>query len=140
MIEVMKMQHKTDTDTQLIRGLVMDHGARHPDMPKRVENAYILTLNVSLEYEKTEVNSGFFYSSAEQREKLVESERRFVDSKLKKIVELKNAVCDVAIGSNEKPKNFVVINQKGIDPMSLDVLAKNGILALRRAKRRNMER
>ncbi|OXM77480.1 T-complex protein 1, zeta subunit [Cryptococcus neoformans Bt63] len=140
MIEVMKMQHKTDTDTQLIRGLVMDHGARHPDMPKRVENAYILTLNVSLEYEKTEVNSGFFYSSAEQREKLVESERRFVDSKLKKIVELKHAVCDVAIGSNEKPKNFVVINQKGIDPMSLDVLAKNGILALRRAKRRNMER
>lgn len=71
MIEVMKMQHKTDTDTQLIRGLVMDHGARHPDMPKRVENAYILTLNVSLEYEKTEVNSGFFYSSAEQRENLL---------------------------------------------------------------------
>ncbi|WVQ74225.1 T-complex protein 1, zeta subunit [Cryptococcus sp. DSM 104548] len=140
MIEIMKMQHKTDTDTTLVRGLVMDHGARHPDMPKRVENAYILTLNVSLEYEKTEVNSGFFYNSAEQREKLVESERRFVDSKLKKIVELKNAVCDVAIGSNEKPKSFVVINQKGIDPMSLDVLAKNGILALRRAKRRNMER
>jgi T-complex protein 1 subunit zeta len=53
MIEVMKMQHKTETDTQLIRGLVMDHGARHPDMPKRVENAFILTLNVSLEYEKT---------------------------------------------------------------------------------------
>ena len=37
-------------------------------------------------------------------------------------------------------KNFVVINQKGIDPLSLDVIAKNGILALRRAKRRNMER
>lgn len=53
MIEIMKMQHKSDTDTQLVRGLVMDHGARHPDMPKRVENAYILTLNVSLEYEKT---------------------------------------------------------------------------------------
>ena len=36
----------------LIQGLVLDHGARHPDMPKRVENAYILTCNVSLEYEK----------------------------------------------------------------------------------------
>ena len=33
-----------------------------------------------------------------------------------------------------------MINQKGIDPLSLDVLAKDGILALRRAKRRNMER
>jgi len=87
-----------------------------------------------------EVNSGFFYSSAEQREKLVESERKFIDAKLRKIVALKNFVCDQAVDSKEKKKNFVVINQKGIDPMSLDVLAKNGILALRRAKRRNMER
>ncbi|KAH7913913.1 chaperonin Cpn60/TCP-1 family [Hygrophoropsis aurantiaca] len=140
MVEIMKMQHRTASETQLVRGLVMDHGARHPDMPKRVENAYILTLNVSLEYEKTEVNSGFFYSSAEQREKLVESERRFVDAKVKKVVELKNLVCDQAVGGKEKQKNFVLINQKGIDPLSLDILAKNGIFALRRAKRRNMER
>ena len=34
----------------------------------------------------------------------------------------------------------MVINQKGIDPISLDLLAKDGILGLRRAKRRNMER
>ena len=135
MIEIMKMQHRTASDTQLIRGLALDHGARHPDMPKRVENAYILTLNVSLEYEKSEINSGFYYNSAEQRDKLVASERRFVDEKLKKIVALKHEVC----GSDPK-KSFVVINQKGIDPLSLDVLVKNGILALRRAKRRNMER
>jgi T-complex protein 1 subunit zeta len=140
MVEIMKMQHRTASETQLLRGLVLDHGARHPDMPKRVENAYILTLNVSLEYEKTEVNSGFFYSSAEQREKLVESERKFTDERVKKIVELKNLVCDQATDSKEKRKSFVVINQKGIDPLSLDILAKNGILALRRAKRRNMER
>lgn len=135
MVEIMKMQHRTASDTQLIRGLALDHGARHPDMPKRLENAYILTLNVSLEYEKSEINSGFYYSSAEQRDKLVASERRFVDEKLKKIVALKNEVC----GSDPK-KSFVVINQKGIDPLSLDVLVKSGILALRRAKRRNMER
>ncbi|KAK2743258.1 T-complex protein 1 subunit zeta [Myotisia sp. PD_48] len=135
MIEIMKMQHRTASDTQLIRGLALDHGARHPDMPKRVENAFILTLNVSLEYEKSEINSGFFYSTAEQRDKLVESERRFVDAKLKKIVELKKEVC-----GDDPKKGFVVINQKGIDPLSLDVLVKNGIFALRRAKRRNMER
>lgn len=52
-IEIMEMRHKTDMDTTLVRGLVMDHGGRHPDMPKRVTNAYILTCNVSLEYEKT---------------------------------------------------------------------------------------
>lgn len=148
MIEIMKMQHRTENDSRLIRGLVLDHGARHPDMPRRVENAFVLTLNVSLEYEKTEVNSGFFYSSAEQREKLVESERKFIDSRVKKIIELKRKVCDEeidleGIASGEKPKaskGFVVLNQKGIDPLSLDMLAKAGILALRRAKRRNMER
>lgn len=90
----------------------------------------------------SEVNSSFFYSSAEQREKLVESERRHVDAKLKKIIELKQAVCDAPTdgSSSEKPKQFVIFNQKGIDPLSLDVLAKHNILALRRAKRRNMER
>ncbi|KAK6892202.1 T-complex protein 1 subunit zeta [Candida tropicalis] len=135
MIEIMTMQHGSARDTELIKGLVLDHGARHPDMPKNVKNAHILILNVSLEYEKTEVNSGFFYSSAEQREKLVASERKFVDDKLRKIIELKNEVCPL-----NSDQGFVIINQKGIDPMSLDVLAKNGILALRRAKRRNMER
>ncbi|CAD6501368.1 BgTH12-01620 [Blumeria graminis f. sp. triticale] len=135
MIEIMKMQHRTASETQLIRGLALDHGARHPDMPKRVENAFILSLNVSLEYEKSEINSGFFYSNADQREKLVESERRFVDEKLRKIVELKKQAC-----GDDPNKGFVIINQKGIDPLSLDVLVKNGIFALRRAKRRNMER
>lgn len=135
MIEIMTQQHESAEKTELIKGLVLDHGARHPDMPKVVNNAYVLILNVSLEYEKTEVNSGFYYSSAEQRAKLVESERKFVDDKLRKIIDLKNEVC--GLDSN---KGFVIINQKGIDPMSLDVLAKHNILALRRAKRRNMER
>ena len=49
------MKHKLDKDTRLIRGLVLDHGSRHPDMPKRLEDAFILTANVSLEYEKSEV-------------------------------------------------------------------------------------
>jgi len=114
---------------------VMDHGGRHPDMPKRLENCYILTCNVSLEYEKTEVNSGFFYKSAEEREKLVTAERKFIEDRVAKIIELKKSVC-----TKENGKSFVVINQKGIDPFSLDALAKEGILGLRRAKRRNMER
>merc|ERR1719335_434431 len=135
MIEILHMKHKLVTETKLIKGLVLDHGARHPDMPKKLENCYILTCNVSLEYEKTEVNAGFFYSSSEQRDKLVESERKFTDEKVKKIIELKKEVC-----TEENKKSFVVINQKGIDPPSLEMLAHENIIALRRAKRRNMER
>ncbi|KAG8122830.1 hypothetical protein E2320_018341 [Naja naja] len=120
MVEIMEMKHKSETDTTLIRGLVLDHGARHPDMKKRLEDAYILTCNVSLEYEKTE--------------KLVKAERKFIEERVNKIIELKNSV----VGDSNK--GFIVINQKGIDPFSLDALAKEGIVALRRAKRRNMER
>ncbi|CAB3366589.1 Hypothetical predicted protein [Cloeon dipterum] len=134
MVEIMEMQHKTELDSKLVKGIVMDHGARHPDMPKKVTDAFILTCNVSMEYEKSEVASGFFYKSAEEREKLLKAERDFIEKRVQKVIELKRAVC---AGNN---KGFVVINQKGIDPFSLDALAKEGIMALRRAKRRNMER
>lgn len=58
----------------------------------------------------------------------------FTDSKVQKIIDLKKKLCD---GTN---KNLVVINQKGIDPPSLEMLARENIIGIRRAKRRNMER
>lgn len=79
-----------------------------------------------MEYEKTEVNSGFFYKSADEREKLVAAERQFIEDRVQKVIEFKKKVCD---GTD---KTFVIINQKGIDPLSLDALAREGILALRR--------
>ena len=56
MVEIQEMQHKSMEDTSLIKGLVLDHGSRHPDMKKHVKNAFILACNVSLEYEKTYEN------------------------------------------------------------------------------------
>lgn len=40
----------------------------------------------------SEINAGFFYSSAEQREAMVAAERRSVDERVRKIIELKNKV------------------------------------------------
>ncbi|XP_021574313.1 T-complex protein 1 subunit zeta isoform X3 [Carlito syrichta] len=94
----------------------------------------IMEMKHKSETDTREVNSGFFYKSAEEREKLVKAERKFIEDRVKKIIELKKKVC------GDSDKGFVVINQKGIDPFSLDALAKEGIVALRRAKRRNMER
>eukprot|EP01130_Rhizamoeba_saxonica_P002315 TRINITY_DN12143_c0_g1_i1.p1 TRINITY_DN12143_c0_g1~~TRINITY_DN12143_c0_g1_i1.p1 ORF type:complete len:551 (-),score=137.66 TRINITY_DN12143_c0_g1_i1:31-1611(-) len=133
MIEIMAMQHHSDVDTRLVKGLVLDHGARNPDMPRSLTNVYILTINVSLEAEKPLNNIVVGYKDASGREEFVKVERKFVDDRVKKIIALKNEVC-------KEGKTFVVINQKGIDPGSLAMLADEGILALRRAKRRNMER
>jgi len=133
MVEIMAMEHKTSSDTRLVRGLVMDHGVRHPTMKTNLKDAFVLTCNCSLEYEKTEVNSSFFYKSAEEREKFTKAERAFIDRRVEKVIALKEKVCT-------EGQDFMVINQKGIDPQSLDMLAAAGISGLRRAKRRNMER
>lgn len=70
MVEIMHMVHKSDMDTRFVdgslfllsfwrsqyttrlSGLVLDHGARHPNMAKRSEDCFIFICNVSLEYEK----------------------------------------------------------------------------------------
>jgi len=131
----MHMKHRLGADTQCIQGLVLDHGTRHPDMPKRLENCYVLTCNVSLEYEKSELTAVFQYDDPKQKERMALAERKITDDRVRQIIELKKQVC-----TKENGKSFVVINQKGIDPISLEMLARAGIMGLRRAKRRNMER
>jgi len=133
MVEQVTMMTKLATDTQLIKGLVLDHGLRHSGMKSEMHNVYIMILNVSLEFENTEVNTSFSASSAEERERLAICERKFVDQKVQAIIDLKNKVCT-------EGQDFLVVNMKGIDQPSLDALAKAGISAVRRAKRRNMER
>ena len=54
----------------------------------------------------SEVNSGFFYKTAEERDKLVNAERQFIENRVNKLIELKKKLCD---GTD---KTFVVINQK----------------------------
>ena len=53
MVEIMTMKHRTVEDTRLVRGLVLDHGVRHPRMPRSLKKVHILTCNISLEFEKT---------------------------------------------------------------------------------------
>jgi T-complex protein 1 subunit zeta len=92
-IEIMPMPRKVGTQSQFVNGIVLDHGARHPDMPDILHNCKIMTCNVSLEYEKTETQSGFYYSTAEEREKLVESERQWLDERCRQIIDFKRRVC-----------------------------------------------
>jgi T-complex protein 1 subunit zeta len=133
MVEQLTQMSKLASDTALIRGLVLDHGFRHPLMKKDMHNVYILTCNVSLEFENTEVNTQFSTNAADMREKMADAERKFVDSKVNKIIELKNKVC-------KNGEDFLVANMKGIDLPSLEMLQRAGISAVRRAKLRNMER
>merc|ERR1719377_52607 len=64
---------------------------------------------------------------------MVDAERKWVDDRVDLVLALKKKAC-------KEGETLLIINQKGIDPLALDMLAKEGVLALRRAKRRNMER
>jgi T-complex protein 1 subunit zeta len=151
-VEILSMQRLSALESKFVRGIVLDHGSRHPDMPTTLHHVYVMICNVSLEYEQAETAAGFVYSTASEREALVESERKWLDERCRKIIHFKRSVCnrDDSTNSNTNSnsndddanikKSFCIINQKGVDPLSLDMFAKEGILCLRRAKRRNMER
>ncbi|XP_075798413.1 T-complex protein 1 subunit zeta-2 isoform X2 [Microtus pennsylvanicus] len=107
---------------------------RRPGIPIDLFMVEIVEMRHKSETDTQEVSSGFFYKTVEEKEKLVKAERKFIEDRVQKIIDLKQKVCA------ESNKGFVVINQKGIDPFSLEMLAKYEIVALRRAKRRNLER
>lgn len=133
MIEIIKMEEGSLSDSIFVDGLVLDHGGRHHAMPTMLENVCVMITNMSLEYEKPEVNAEFCYSSAQQRDQLVSGEREFIAEKARKIAELAGEL-------KKEGRSLVVVNEKGIDMYSLEILAGAGVLALRRAKRRNLER
>lgn len=134
LLEIIEMGESNASETQFVDGLVLDHGNRHPKMPTSLENVAIIISNISLEYEKVEINAGFYYKSADQRQDLAENERMHIINRANRIVEFAEQL------KKQTGKNVVFITDKGIDPFSLEILAKANILGLRRAKRRNLER
>lgn len=60
--------------------------------------------------------------------KSVNAERKFTGNRMKTIIELKKKAF------SDEETEFVVINEKGVDPFSLDALAIEDIVALNRVK------
>jgi len=124
-IKVEKKTGESISDTTLINGIVLDKEIVHTGMPKRVENAKIALLDASLEVEKTELDAKINIESPEQIEAFLKQEETMLKAMVDKIV---------ASGAN------VVICQKGIDDMVQHFLARKAIIAIRRAKKSDMEK
>jgi thermosome len=127
-VEDVKVEKKTGeslSDTSLINGIVLDKEIAHSGMPKRVEKAKIALLDTSLEIEKTEFDAKINIESPDQIEAFLKQEESMLKDMTEKIV---------AAGAN------VVICQKGIDDMVQHFLARKGIVAIRRAKKSDMEK
>ena len=127
-VDDVKVEKKTGEslkDTSLINGIVLDKEIVHSGMPKRVEKAKILIIDASLEIEKTEMDSKINIESPDQIEAFLKQEETMLKDMTNKIVNS---------GAN------VVICQKGIDDMAQHFLSRKGIIAIRRAKKSDMEK
>ena len=123
-IKVEKKEGGSVRDTQLVRGVIVDKEIVHSEMPRRISKAKIALVNASMEVEKTEMDAEIRITDPEQMKSFLDEEQRMLKSISEKVK---------ATGAN------VVFGQKGIDDKVQHYLAKDGILAVRRIKKSDME-
>lgn len=112
------------SDTNLIKGLVIDKEVVHSGMPKTVKDAKIGLLDAALEIEKTEFDSKLRIESPEEI-------RAFLDQEEQTFRGLVDKVKKAGIN--------VLFCQKGIDDTVQHFLAREGVMAARRVKKSDME-
>ncbi len=124
-VKLEKKEGGSIEDTEFINGVLIDKEVAHPGMPKIVNNAKIALLDVALEIEKTEVDARIEITSPEQMQAFLAQEEKMLKEMVDKIAKS---------GAN------VLITQKGIDDVAQHFLAKNGIMAIRRVKKSDIEK
>ncbi|MFP4197330.1 MAG: thermosome subunit beta [Methanomassiliicoccales archaeon] len=127
-VDNVKVEKKTGAsiaDTGVINGIVVDKERVHPRMPRSLKNAKIALLSSAMEVKKTEVDAKISIKDPESMAKFLDEE----ESSLKKMVDKVKAA-----GAN------VVMCQKGMDDLVQHFMAKEGIYALRRVKKSDMEK
>ena len=112
-------------ETELVQGMAIDKEIVHPGMPGKVEDAKIALINAALEVKKTETSAEVRITTSDQLKGFLAEEENMMR---------RMAECIKESGAN------VVICQKGIDDLVQHYLAKEGIIAVRRAKKSDMEK
>jgi thermosome len=124
-VQLVKKEGKSMLDTELVKGIIVDKEVVHHGMPKQLKNAKIALLDAALEIEKTEVSAEIRINDPTQMKAFLDEETKMMKDMVDKI---KHS------GAN------VVLCQKGIDDTTQHFLAKEGILAVRRIKKSDMEK
>ncbi|MGQ4891208.1 MAG: thermosome subunit beta [Candidatus Njordarchaeia archaeon] len=123
LISILQKEGKSLEDTELVEGVVVDKKVVSEEMPKIKRNAKIALINQNIEVEKADVTSNITLSSLEALDALKEKEREQIEKMVGKLVEL-------GVG--------VLFCQRGISDQAQDILAKHGIMAIRRVRRTDM--
>ena len=124
-IQVTKKHGGSVSDTSLVEGVIVDKERVHPGMPQQVENARIALVDAALEVKKTEIDAKIEITDPSQLQAFLAEE----EGMLKRMVDTVKAS-----GAS------VLFCQKGIDDLAQHYLAKEGIYAVRRVKKSDMEK
>jgi len=124
-VQIIKKEGKRLLDTNILDGIIVDKEIVHPMMPKSLRNAKIALINSALEIEKTEFDAEIKIKTPDQINKFLEEESHMLQRRVDKLNEI---------------RANVVFCQKGIDDKAQNYLAKEGIIAIRRVKRSDMEK
>ncbi|MFP8957817.1 thermosome subunit beta [Natrialbaceae archaeon A-CW3] len=126
-LEFLKIETQTGRSvdqSDLLEGGIIDKDPVHDNMPSSAEDASILLLNDPIEVEETDVDTEVSVTDPDQLQKFLDREEKQLKDKVQHIVDT---------GAD------VVFCQKGIDDLAQHYLAKEGILAVRRAKKSDLE-
>jgi len=124
-IQVEKKHGGAVSDTKLIKGLVLDKERVHPRMPKVLKDAKVALVDSALEIKKTEVEAKIQIRDPNQMQKFLDEEEKTLRLMVEKV---------------KKSGANVLICEKGIDDLAQHYLAKEGMYAVRRVKRSDMEK
>lgn len=124
-IQLVKKKGGEIDDTELIYGIIVDKEKVHPGMPDFVKDAKIALLNAALEIKKPEFDTNIRIDDPSMIQKFLQQEESILRDMVKKVK---------STGAN------VLITQKGIDDLAQHFLAKEGIYAVRRVKKSDVEK
>ena len=124
-IKVDKKSGGSVNDTQFISGLVIDKEKVHSKMPSIVKDAKIALIDCALEIKKTEIEAKVQITDPSRIQDFLNQESDTFKHMVEKI---------------KASKANVVLCQKGIDDLAQHYLAKDGIYAVRRVKKSDMEK
>ena len=124
-IQIVKKQGGSIANTELVEGIIVDKERVHPGMPAEVHDAKIALIDVALEVKKTEIDAKIEITDPSQLQAFLSEE----ENMLRRMVDIV-----------KKSGASVVFCQKGIDDLVQHFLAKDGIYAVRRVKKSDMEK
>ena len=111
-------------DSELVKGIILDKEKIHPGMPSVVKSAKIALVDSAIEIKSTETDAKIQITDPAQMQAFLDQEENILKQMVDKVVDS---------GAN------VLICQKGIDDLAQHFLSKNGIFALRRVKKSDMD-